>query len=305
MKLKLKIALLSLFSSTCYRPSFSQTEEPTPPHITDKNVRGFHTGIYIGSLFANKSSASFYDGYGYDTSGIKNTFAKSFMYRRIIIDYGGGAGQTDQVAQALGVSPGDWTFDETDMPINMKYNPAITAGVHLMYSFNKNNSILLNASVSKLTASGNFTIVLNTNPIGAQQPNYQNIQTFSITGSEQRSNFQLGFQRIFGKEDGVNCFLEGGAELTLAKYIRNQATINNLHIDLSAFYSIPYYSTYRARYLSGLGLGAFAGFGMNYFVNAKCRLQLLYDPSYEKINIGTAPKLKLQHSAGLRIYYHL
>jgi hypothetical protein len=54
----------------------------------------------------------------------------------------------------------------------------------------------------------------------------------------------------------------------------------------------------------GFGLGAFAGLGVNVNINPKFTLQLLYSPSFEKVNIGTGPKLKLQNGIGLRVYYN-
>ncbi len=290
--------LFLLFFSICV---FSQEESKKPKKKKSK----FQSGLYLGSYFANKYTAGLYDGYGYDADGNKNNFSNSFMFRRIVLELGGLSGQTDYVAQALGVGPGEWSFDQTDMPLNMKYIPAFMVGVNLHYSVTKKDALFLNANACRLILNGNFTIIITTPPIGPQPPGYQNIQTFGIMGGEQRVEFQAGYRRILGEDEVVNVFIEGGPTLNMTKYLRNQAYINSLHIDLVSFYSQTYYPTYRARYLSGMGLGAFAGLGVNIRANTHWTLQLLYSPSFEKINIGEEPKYKFQQGAGLRAFYTL
>ena len=166
---------------------------------------------------------------------------------------------------------------------------------------------MFNINASKLKLSGNFTIVVTSSLIGPQQPGYENIKTFSITGGEQRLMFQLGYRRILGdtEESVMNFFIEGGATVNMTKFLRNQVAINNLQIDLSYYYTQPHYTTYHAKFLSGIGFGAFAGFGLDLRANPKWTLQLLYNPTYEKINIGEEPKLTLQHTIGLRAFYNL
>lgn len=293
---------LLLFSALC----FSQTDDGK----SKKKKSKFQTGLLIGSYFANRYTASLYDGYGYDETGKKNDFVdyadiqkSSFMYRRIILEYGGAYGQADQIAQALGVDRGQWTFDQTDMPVKMRYAPAITVGMQLCYAVTKKDALLLNINAAKLTLGGNFTIVLNTPVIGTTPPGYENIKTFAITGAEERLMLQPGYRRILGDDEAFNFFIEAGPSLNMTKYLRNDITINNLHIDLSSYYTQAYYPTFHARYLRGVGMGAFAGFGLNITANPDWSLQLLYSPSFEKINIGEASKFSLQHAIGIRAFY--
>lgn len=293
----LLISALNCFAGTT--PLSSDEEKKS----TKKS--NFRAGLFLGSYFPNKYTAELYDGYGYTAEGKKNDFLNSFMYRRIVLEYGGLSGQTDYVAQALGVNPGEWVFDKTDMPLDMKYNPAFSVGAAINFSISKKDVLLLNMNVSRLTLNGNFTIVITTPPIGPQPPGYQNIQTFGITGGEQRMLFQAGYRRMLGDDEIFNFFVEVGPAFNISKYLRNQANINNLHIDLANFYNQTYYPTYRAKYLNGLGLGAFGGLGLNISANQNWTIQLVYSPSYEKINIGEGPKFTLHHAAGLRAFYNL
>ncbi len=271
-----------------------------------KKQQGFYAGVSFGTCFASNSTSALYDGYGYDALGQRNDFANSFMYRRIVFDYGGANNQPDYIAQALGVNHGDWNFDITDMPLSVKYNTAVIPGLQARYYFNNNNCIFLNAMGSKFYLGGNFTISLNTNINQPLPPNYSNVKTFSITGREQRLLFQLGYQYIFGDETSTfDFFVEAGANCTLAKMERNQLFINSLTIDLMAYYTYPAYNDWRDKHLRGLGFGAFGGCGFDLYVNPKTSLQFAYAPSLENIHIGADPKLSLQHYILLRVLYRI
>ncbi|MHB8402300.1 MAG: hypothetical protein ACYDCN_09825 [Bacteroidia bacterium] len=232
--------------------------------------------------------------------------------------YGGyGGTQTDLVAQALKVDPGAWSFNPTDMPTKLKYNVALQLGLNTRYCFDNKNSVILNLNASKLTVSGNFIIETPTT-VNSGSLQTTNFNQFSIVGGEERLTTQLGFQRILGDNPLLNFFVEGGLDMTMAKYLKNQASINNLTLDLSSPYFTssslyyqplnPYnqsaYGTFRYHNLEGVGFGVFAGIGLNLTLSSKYIIQLLYNPSYDKINIGAAPKYTLQQSIGFRAYYN-
>lgn len=265
--------------------------------------KGLQSGIYVGFLFPNKSTASLYDGYGYDLNGDKNNFLNSFMYQKIIMEYGGGNGQTDQIAQTLNINPGDWAFDQTDMPINMRYSSALTVGLQARWKVSKQTSVLLNVHAAKLTVNGNFTIQILTPPIGPVQPGYQNFKIFSIVGGEQRMSFFTGLQRIFGQDEIIGFLLEGGITFNMVKFYRNEAIVNNLRMDLMTFYNQYGNEVYRAKNLTGVSFGAFAGTGININTNSNWIMQFVYTPMYGNVNLGNNKKLSLQHNLGLRMYY--
>lgn len=271
--------------------------------VSNIKSKGLHAGLYIGTYFANKYTASLYDGYGIDFDGNKNSFENSFIYNKIVLEYGGGYGQADYVAAALNVQHGEWSFSESDMPINMKYAPAFLLGLQGRYSVDKNNAILFNLNASQLNITGNFTIT-TTPPTNSTQIN-KAIKTCAIKGVEKRLMFQLGYQRLFGDDEKINFLAEGGMHVTLAKYDKNLILINDLLIDLTTSFYQPGYPSYAVRKPIGFGFGAFAGAGVNINMNSRFRVQLVYNPSYEGINIGPNPKLKLQHAVGLRFYYNL
>jgi hypothetical protein len=298
------ICLFLLFSFSAFSQNTDTTGTDDSTQVIAKNMKGFHLGLQAGTFFANKYTANLYNGYGLDVNGNTNDFLNSFLFRRINYDYGGGNGLTDQIAIALKVNPGQWAFnDQSYMPINLKYNVAIQVGLNTRYCFDNRNAVILNFNATKLTVTGNFTIYEPT-PTTSGFQGAGNYAAFSIVGGEQRLVTQLGFQRVLGDNDKLNFFIEGGVDMILAKFLRNQAIINNLVIDLTSYYYQPAYGSVRGKELIGLGFGVFAGLGLNLTLGTKYTVQLVYNPSYDQINIGASPKLTFQNSIGLRAYYN-
>ncbi len=299
----LKISSLLFVLSTSAMAQADSTDADGNPVYTGKQ-RGFHIGMIVGAYFANQSTANLYDGYGFDFDGNRNSFENSYMYNKIVMEYGGGYGQPDKIADQLGVQHGEWTFNESDMPANMRYQPAFLFGLQCRYSVDPKNAILLNVNAVQLTSNGNFTIT-TTPPTGSTQVN-QAIKTFAIKGMEQRLIFQLGYQRILGDiTKKANFFIEGGMNVTMSKFYKNQIQINGLIIDLTTYYYYPGYNAYYVRKPIGTGFGAFGGLGINLNANAKFRVQFVYNPSYEGIKLTNNAHLKLQNAVGLRFYYNL
>ena len=282
-------------------------EESTAEDIPSGPVqKGFQFGLYMGALFPNKYTASLHDGYGIDFDGKRNSFENSYMYHKIVLQYGGGyPGEPDLIAQELNVQHTDWHFDESDMPAFMRYQPAILLGLQTRYSVDGKNIILLNINAAQLTANGSFTITTIPQYIPGQ--NAQTIREFKIKGMEQRLMFQLGLQHLFGKSEQINFLLEGGVNVTMTKLGKNLIQINNLTIDLTSYYYVQGFPAYSVVRRTGVGLGAFTGMGVNFNASEKAVIQLVYNPTYEGINVGarSETRLKLQHSVGLRAYYKL
>lgn len=291
-----------------YEPSIEDSSTQQSTYIPSK---GFHLGVYIGAYWANRSTAYIYDGYGFDENGQRNTFSNSILYNQIVNVYGGGYGGNDLIAQLLNVGHTDWYFRETDMPINLKYTTTYLVGLNMRYQINKKAGITLNINASKLIVNGKFTIASSAPSNGLQ--GQAKVTQFTITGAEQRLMFQLGYQRIIGKNEKLNLMIEGGLNVTLAKAQKNQAFLNsdengganNFTIDLMTAYNQPPYNYYSAKYLIGAGVGAFGGIGFHLTINPKYTVQLLYTPSYDRIGLGYTPSFKLQHGVGLRVYYNL
>jgi hypothetical protein len=292
------LLLMNVSSAMSQDNSDSDNTENTGPQ------KHWKIGMYVGSYFANKYTASAYDGYGFDITGKRNqTFESSYMYEKIINEYGGYNGYgIDQIAAALNVNHGDWFFTKDDMPVNMHYTPAFILGIEGRYSVDKKNAVELNMNFAKITANGNFTITTRP-PTGSTQIN-NSIQTFGIKGGEQRLMLQLGYCRLLGDNENLNFLIEGGMNVTYAKFSTNQILINTLKIDLTGFYDFQGIQANYTKKPVGFGLGAYGGFGLNFSSSNSYTVQLVYNPSYEGIKIVENSKLKWQHAIALRAYYN-
>jgi hypothetical protein len=300
--------LILICNSSFAQDNDTISESASNPQIKE---RGFHAGLYVGAYWANKSSASLFDGYGFDEFGIRNTFANSILYNQIVNVYGGGYNGVDLIAQLLNVDHKDWYFNEQDMPTNLKYTTTYLVGLNTRFQVDKKTNITFNINASKLIVNGKFTISSTTTSNGFQSQPIQN--QFTITGGEQRLMMQLGYQKIIGNNQKLNFMLEGGLNVVFSKAQKNIAYLtsssyngaNNITIDLMSIYNQVPYNTISQKYLIGAGIGAFAGVGIHLTINPKYTIQLLYSPSYDRISIGYNPKFRLQNGFGLRFYYNL
>ena len=308
MKLKTITFLLSFIISIV--SAFAQDDEDNENDDEYKNPKTenpkkkFHLGLLMSSYFANNYTANLYDGRGFDINGNRNNFENSWMNQKLNHQYRGiYGGQQDQIALALKVNPQEWFFDSTDMPINMRYNTAYMIGLNCRYSVDEKNAVIFNVNSTKLTIVGNFTIT-TFRPVNSNN-NYNPYKTFAIKGNEQRLMFQMGYQRIISDNDVFNFFIEGGVHATLAKFDKNLIQINELEIDLKAYNNQTLYAApFPSRIPVSLGFGLFGGTGIHLTMNPKWTIQLLYQATYEKINWGQNPALKLQNAVGLRAYYN-
>ena len=299
------LLLMTVFNSVVFAQDDNTDDEGNTISASER-AKSFHVGLYIGAYFANNYTAGIYDGYGIDINGNRNDFENSLMYQKIVLQYGYLNNPSgDLIAQALKVDNGQWSFNAGNMPTNMRYSPSFIFGLQGRYSVDKKNAILLNVNAVQINSLGDFTIHLTNPPVNAN--NYFNADpVFPIKGVEQRLMFQVGYQGIITKADKINLLLEGGLNGTLAKVVKNEILINTLDIELTAYNLTPGYTgPYPVKRPVGFGLGAFAGTGFSLTMNPKCTIQLVYDLSYEEINMGTDPARKFQHAVALRAYYNM
>lgn len=298
---RFSLLVLILFSYTLSFAQDTTSVSDDDGSSQSRKKKGFQAGFFAGTYFANKHTSTLFDGYGLDANGNKNDFAHSAMYQQIVVYNGGYYGQTDRIALALGVQHGEWSFSESDMPVNLRYGIAFMAGGSVRYQINEQSALLINANTSKLTVNGDFTIVTQTLSNGNQQP--QQIKTFALAGVEQRVLLQLGYQHMLNEDAKVSPFFEYGLNVTMAKFIRNQINVNNFVMDLTYNYAYPTAGGQRSRYLTGVGIGGYGALGINFNLGHRWLMQFLYSPSYEKVKLGAEPKYYLNHAFGVRGYY--
>ncbi len=296
------LLVLLLLGINCFAQDDNTTEEEST-EVSLNAFKGFHAGFFAGAFFPNNHSAALYNGYGVDDAGNRNSFLNSVMYQRMRF-YGLDSNYTDQIGPAVGVSSRDlWYFNESDMPNTLKYNISFLFGLDLQYGISATDGIILNVNFSKLTVKGVFTV--NTRDKKLNPSLGDSIHYGAITGQEQRLMIQLGYCRLLGPPAKFNFLIEGGLVMNSAKFLNNYAVINNLKMDLTPFTSNQgYEENYLPTQYNAVGYGAFAGIGFNLNLTPKYLIQVIYNPSYEKVNIGAEPSANLQQSAGVRVYYN-
>jgi hypothetical protein len=303
-----KLFLLLLLAASVIQPASAQDDAEVSDESTESvggGAKGFHIGFFVGGFFPNNDPAIVYDGYGYDANGNRKDFATSFMYQKIVTENNPDLGFTDRIGPELGVvNHEDWRFTEEDMPVNLKYKAGFMFGLAMHYGFDEKQAIIANLNFSKLRVLGNFTLETR-NTYNQQLSQWTNNQ-FAIAGNEQRMMIQLGYSRILGNNEKANFFIEGGLCVNNAKVEKNFIQINSLEIDLTYFdQNIPGLANFYYEHYNGWGVGGFAGLGLNLTMNPKYTVQLIYNPSYESVNLGPENYAGLQHSIGLRAYYNL
>jgi len=279
--------------------------------VKENEKKGLYAGLYVGALFSNSQSARLYDGYGFDLDGNRNSFENSWLNNRIAILRNPASGGGDQVAEAIGVDPSQLeNLQPDDMPTNMTYNIAFSFGLQGRYSFDSKNALLFNINFSRLTINGQFTMEVNTTQV--QNPNNPGqitfpgqIQTFGIRGAEQRVGLQIGYQRILGNHEYFNWVIEAGVDVCFAKFDGNWAQINDLEIDLTIRPNIFGQALMDERNLTGVGIGAFGGFGGQIDGGGNWTIQLLASPIFQRIALSNDSSYGFHLMAGLRAIYNI
>ncbi|TVR41350.1 MAG: hypothetical protein EA392_01890 [Cryomorphaceae bacterium] len=278
--------------------------------VYEDERKGLYVGLYVGALRSGNATARMYDGHGFDLDGTRHNFQNSWLNTYLNSILSSPAIGGDQVAQALGVDPGQWTFGPEDMPGQMVYNIAFSFGLQARYNFDAKNALLFNINLMRLTTNGLFTVESTaTQPQNPANPGAINfvrpIAEFGIRGMEQRMGFQVGYQRILGDHEFFNWIVEGGVDLTIVRFDGNEIELGGQIIDITQVLNTFGQPLMGARNLTGAGVGVFGGFGGQIEAGGAWTIQLLYNPIFQNIALGSVASYGLHHMLGLRMIYNL
>ncbi|NVO01693.1 MAG: hypothetical protein HXX09_03245 [Bacteroidetes bacterium] len=236
-------------------------------------VLGWHFGVNIGMYFANKQSASFYNGSG-----------ENSVYRTIIEN----TFINDEIRRVLHYN---FSFDSTLLPKNMKYNPAINFGFLAGFNFQKNAGIIIEFDYSKLKASDYFTLAIDS----FNSTSDPSLKKCTITGTEERININIGIHRTFGKLSKTMPYINAGINFNNVKVIDNKIQIENLSYSIvnptNSYYNIVQ---------GGLGFGVMGGVGLQFILGQSMIVDLGGNIYFSKIKLGTDPRFALHESVYLR-----
>lgn len=306
MSLKKSLALLAL--SFLFLPllraqvyNWADGEEPDEP-VTLENLQGLVVGLNIGFYQANHSTAAIYGGYGFDRAGERNGFSNSWLNNTIQ----GNPEFRRRTSDAMGLSDGEWSFTESDMPNEMRYRPSFMWGAHGRFHLNPDFAIFAEVGGTSPVTVGEFTITNLTAAPGQLQDQF--INNFSIRGEEQRLLFTLGVRQSIGRkaveQRGGNTailpFIEFGLNSTFVSFEENFIDLNGNVLDLTLFFQQQGFLVDEARVLTGVGFGGFTTLGAQIHLGGDIMVDLAYRPSFEHVRLGAWDDRSLQHIFLLR-----
>lgn len=238
----------------------------------------FEYGMNMGFYFANPSTANYYNGSGGGSGGrrsLEQVLNSTLNYNRIRQDLG-------------------YDFSLHALPMDMRYSPSIMLGFFGSLHFGARSALVADFNYTKLRVEDQYTLQLDRySSIGGD-----NIERFTITGSEERVDLRLGYQHTFlSKDSYIHPYLEAGFSLTDTKVKEIRTWIG------SSTYSLFHASTtqYTLERDFGMGAGGYAGVGLKMDVNENFRLTVGYASLYTRINLGENKESRFQHSIFVRL----
>lgn len=302
LSLSIVFYVLSSLSASAQVYNYADGEGPTPPD----SVKGIYFGLNIGMYFANEATSRIYSGYGYQRDGVINNFSNSWLNQAIQ----GSPQAEDRTSRVMNLAPGEWIFDESDMPGLMPFNPSFMWAGHLRFMFNADFGMFAEVGGTNPVAVGEFTIQ-NLNPSADPLQN-QRLRRFGIRGEEQRLFINLGLHKVLfreslerqGKSTTILPYVDAGFNVTFTKFEANFIDLEKEGtVDLTNFFNRQGQFINDANLLTGAGFGGFGGAGAQITLGSKFTLNIGYVASLAQINLGEINERAIQHQIVLRAIY--
>lgn len=189
--------------------------------ITSENTDdygGLEAGINVGAYFANRNMANFYNGASNEDG--RNSADRIINNTYILNDI-------NEVLDQNGYRyPLEEGFYETEYPADMKYTPAIYAGLTGRYWLNRKTAISVSMNYSKLFTRDNF-VIYNTNPEIPPSNKENQYIIGTIAGVEERINIDIGLVNSFPVHEKANFIIEYGLNINNANADENAIEIYN------------------------------------------------------------------------------
>ncbi|HRS54090.1 MAG TPA: hypothetical protein P5250_05240 [Bacteroidales bacterium] len=242
--------------------------------------KGLYIGFNIGSYFANRYTANYYNGL--DSSGsVSYKVLYIFQYQQ----------NYDRIKQVLG----GYDFQIDEMPSNMHFNPSAYIGINAKYNFTNKDAFFIQANYSKVKTNDIFTLKL-------LQPQYSspeaNLYKANIWGVEDRINFDLGYGHSFHLFNNVYFGIETGININSVRVKESKIQIENLQFSIKD----PYYDYYNI-IEGGINIGGLITGNLQFWLNQTLSLEPSFTCYYSKINLGDNKKYMPQLAIFTRLIY--
>lgn len=248
--------------------------------VGDDEYEGIEASINIGSYFGNNNTANFYNGAG-NEDGMNS--ADRIINNTYILN------DINEVLEQNGYRyPLEEGLYTTEYPTNMKYRPAIYAGLTGRYWLNRKFGISISMNYSKLLSNDNF-VIYNTNPDIPPSNKENQYVIGNIAGEEDRVNIDLGIINSFYLSDKMRFILETGFNLNNTSVVLNKIEIYGLVLDIK--YKgpndyIPGGNTQQYAFRQGgIGYGAYMNPGLQFNFTESISIDLVSQFYYTYISL--------------------
>jgi hypothetical protein len=249
----------------------------------EDTIRGFSFGLNLGTYFASKKSANFYNGgcTSNDFIDVNEVRCYSIADRLGVSGSNAAFNQTyNQVINEVGNGATGFDVPYDAYPANMRYSPAFLVGLNVKYNFNRYSALLFNINGMKLKAVDIFTLRFygGTLPLNAQS----DIRKFTITGQEQRFNITMGYRQGWYMNDFANFYLQGGPSMLGCQFEQNVIQIGSNSYDL--FIGVQNQNTFvNPQPRTDIAFGGYGAMGIEFFFKKKLSFDLSFGMNREKV----------------------
>ncbi|MEN9640419.1 MAG: hypothetical protein RLZZ262_2288 [Bacteroidota bacterium] len=253
--------------------------------MEEDTIRGFSFGLNLGTYFASKKSAIFYNGAcsSNEFIDVNEVRCYSIADRLGVTGNNAAFNQTyNKVLNEVGNGATGFDVPYDSYPANMRYSPAFLVGLNIKYAFNRYSAILFNVNGIKLKSVDIFTLRFygGTLPVNAQS----DVRKYTIVGQEQRFNLGLGYRHGWYMNDYANFYLQGGASMLGTQFENNYLQIGESNYDL--FVGVQNQNTLvRPQPNTEVTFGGYGAMGVEFFFNKKLSFDLSFGMNREKVVI--------------------
>jgi len=223
--------------------------------VADDDYGGLEAGLNIGVYFGNDKTANFYNGAG---NGEEMNSADRILNNpnyltkiNEVLDYNGFRYPLEEGAF------------ETVYPTDMKYTPAIYAGLTGRYWLNRKVAIAVSMNYSRLNTRDYLQINTPQDIPSNKEPQYI---LGTIIGQEDRVNIDFGLVNSFAIHEKMNFIFEVGFNLNNTTVIMNKIEIYGLVLDIKYNGNNNYIPNSNQQQYNirqgGIGYGAYATPGL-------------------------------------------
>lgn len=252
---------------------------------------GWMIGLHMGVYFANNYTAEYYSGQETNENNI--SFVLNNQYRK------------QEIVEYFNVQT--YTWDESDLPQNMKYEPDINIGFLARNNLTDDWGIFFNINYTKLVAKGNFTLQFDPGQIITEP----DMRVFEIYGVEERTNIDIGVHRQFNTlTPKLTYYGEIGININNTKVEESAVQLEDLNYSIVNRYGpgrsyVPglAQTEYNFR-LGGIGAGAFGSMGIKYLFSDQLTMNAGLTSYFKYINLTDYKSFTIHWAPYIRVMYN-